>query len=157
MKTHRVLFLVLVLGVPGLITFGQGKATSPAKRQATLDLAAKLLAPRTDPAAALPAGMVNPFNPTASRKPGISSPSAGNDRELLEKIVARITPSGAMMMRGHPILLLGEKKLKVGDTLTINFEGADYVVVITEINPTSFKVRLNREEVTRPIKSGKAP
>ncbi len=157
MRTARVLFVLFALGAPGWAAFGQGRATSPAKRQAVLEQAAKLLAPRTDPMASLPDGLVNPFNPAASRKSGVSAPAAVSDRELVERIAARIAPSGAMMFGDHPILLLGEKKLKVGDPLTINFEGADYVVVITDVTPTSFRVRLNREEVTRPIKSGKAP
>jgi hypothetical protein len=157
MKTHRALLIALALAAPGLTAFAQATATSPAKRQAALELAAKLLAPRPDPAASLPAGLVNPFDPAASRKVGVIASGALSDREILERIAARIAPSGAMMFGDHWILLLGEKKLKVGETLTINFEGADYVVVITEINRTSFKIRLNREEVTRPIKSGKAP
>ncbi len=157
MKIHRILLAGLALAAPGLAAFGQGRATSPANRQVSLELAAKLLAPRADPTATLPDGLVNPFNPAASRKSGVSAPAAVSDHDLLERIAARITPSGAMMFGAHPILLLGEKKLKVGDTLTINFDGADYVVVITDVTPTSFRVRLNREELTRPIKPGKAP
>jgi hypothetical protein len=157
MKTHRVLLAALVLGAAGLVAHGQGKIASPAKRQASLDLAAKLLAPRENAAASLPAGLANPFNPTASRKTGVSSSAARSDREILEGIAARITPTGAMMFGNSPLLLLREKKLKVGESLTIPFEGADYLVVITEITPTSFRVRLNREEITRPIKPGKAP
>ena len=157
MKIHRVLFVLLALTAPGLTAFSQGRATTPMKRQASLELAAKLLAPRVDSAASLPDGLVNPFDPTATRKSGVTAPAAVSDHDLLEKITARIAPSGAMMFGDHPILLLGEKKLKVGDTLTINFAGADYVVVITDITPTAFRVRLNREEITRPIKSGKAP
>ncbi len=157
MNTHRVLLVSLALVAPGWMAFGQGTATSPAKRQAALALATKLLAARPDPAATLPAELLNPFDPAASRKSGVSARGASSDREIVERIAARITPSGAMMFGNQPILLLGEKKLKVGDSLTINFEGADYVVVITEISPTSFRIRLNREEVTRPIKPGKAP
>jgi hypothetical protein len=157
MKMSRMLAFALAVCAPGLISFGQGKVSNPAKRQATLDLAGRLLAPRENPAAALPAALVNPFNPAATRKSGDNKHVNASDHDILENIATRITPSGMMLLGGSPILLFREKKLKVGDSLTNNFEGTDYVVVITEINPTSFKVRLNREEITRPIKPGKAP
>ena len=55
------------------------------------------------------------------------------------------------------MLLFHEKKLKVGDNLKITVEGVDYSVTISAIDQTSFKIRLNGEEVTRPIKPGKVP
>ena len=61
------------------------------------------------------------------------------------------------MLNGEPVLLFREKKLKVGDSLTITFEGTTYVVVITAMDRSSFKIRFNREEITRPIKSRKVP
>ncbi len=121
-----------------------------------LELATKLLAQRPDPSATLPATLVNPFIPGATRKAGVMAP-AGSDHEILERIVMRIPSTGMMTFADQPILLLGEKRFKVGDSLTIPFEGTDYVVVITDITSASFKVRYNREEITRPIKSGKAP
>ena len=110
----------------------------------------------------LAAELVDPFNPTGfGKKPagksGGAAHTVSSDREILENIASRITPSGMLMFNDNPLLLFREKKLKVGDTLTITFEGTDYVVVITEIERTSFKIRLNREEITRPIKPGKTP
>ena len=157
MKTHHVLLMVLVVGASGLNSYGQGQVSTPAKRQVSLDVASRLLAPRQNPILSLPGGLVNPFNSGSSRKAGVSGHAGGTDREILANIAAHITPSGAMMFGGEPILLLGEKKLKVGDSLTIPFEGTDYLVVIAEISQSSFKVRFNREEITRPIKPGKVP
>ena len=157
-----MLVSALALCAPGLISFGQGMIANPAKRDAALELAVRLLAPRENPAAALPAELVDPFNPTGfGKKPagksGGAAHTVSSDREILENIASRITPSGMLMFNDNPLLLFREKKLKVGDTLTITFEGTDYVVVITEIERTSFKIRLNREEITRPIKPGKTP
>ena len=63
MKMHRMLVCVLALGAPGLISFGQEAVSNPSKRQATLDLAAQLLAARENPTEKLPAELVDPFNP----------------------------------------------------------------------------------------------
>jgi hypothetical protein len=150
-RIYHALMCLLALGAGA--TIGQGGEVSvPAKRQETLSLAAKLLAPQTNPAAKLPDDLANPFDPGAK---DIERPPSGSDRETLEKIAATIKASGMMMLRGQPLLLVREKKLKVGDNLKINFEGFDYVVVVTQIDQTSFRLRLNREEVTRPIKPGK--
>lgn len=163
MITNRLLSgVVLGLGLSALC-FGQGTVSTPAKRQTTLELASRLLAARANGVAALPTDLVDPFNPPgfgaapASRSTGPVHAKA-SDAEILEEIASRITPSGMLMFNGEPMLLFREKRLKVGDSLTITFEGTDYVVVITAIDQNSFKIRLNREEITRPIiKPGKAP
>ncbi|MDD2764538.1 MAG: hypothetical protein PHE83_11245 [Opitutaceae bacterium] len=164
MKTRHLLVFLLILWAPVAISFGQGEVSNPAKRQAALDLATRLLAPRENPASSLPADLVDPFNPAGFGVAGAAAPKAGeavraisSDHDVLEKIATSILPSGMMMFGGQPLLLFREKKLKVGDSLVITFEGTDYLIVITEIKPNSFKIRLNREEITRPIKPGKVP
>jgi hypothetical protein len=165
MKTPRMLICVLAAGTSMLISFGQESVPSPAKRQVTLDLAGRLLAPQSNPAASLPSDLLDPFNPpgfgavptSGPGKPGETIRTVSTDREILQNIATRITPSGMVMFGSQPLLLFREKKLKVGENLTITFEGNDYVVVISEINRTSFKIRFNQEEITRPIKPGKVP
>jgi hypothetical protein len=153
MKTYRRLVCILVLSMPVL---GLAQVSSPAKRLETLDLAARLLAPKENPASLLPADLVDLFNPSRfgaqAKMNDALRPTLGSDREILLKIAENIKPSGMLMMHGEPLLLFREKKLKVGDTLNIAFEGNDYVLVITGIEPTSFKISLNHEEITRPIK-----
>ena len=63
-------------------------------------------------------------------------------------------PSGIARFDGEAILIFGQKKLKVGDRLTITFEGADYDLEIAAINSTTFTLRYNGEEITRSIKPG---
>jgi hypothetical protein len=168
MKMHRLVVCLLVLGASGWISLGEEAVSNPAKRQSTLDLAAQLLAAKENPAEKLPAELVDPFNPLSfapasapsEGKPGETVRRAGpvsSDLDLLEKLAPHITPSGSLMLNGEPVLLFREKKLKVGDSLTINFEGTAYMVIITAIDRSSFKIRLNREEITRPIKSRKVP
>jgi hypothetical protein len=150
---HHAWVCLLAISAGALQLHGVG-ATGPGKRQATLDLASRLLAPRNNPVSQLPEDLANPFNPgvkgvdnqTAVRTPNSS------DREVLEKIASTMSPSGMMIFGGRPLLLLGEKKLRVGDNLKRSSDGFDYIVVITAIEPTSFRLRLNHEEITRPIK-----
>ena len=90
-----------------------------------------------------------------SHSPVASGPYVPNqDRFVLESISTRIHASGVVKSNGQSFLLFRERKLKVGDTLTIGFGTADYTLVISEIQPTFFKVRLNREEIAIPIGQG---
>lgn len=140
---------------------------SPQERRAVVDLAAKLLKPRE--LATLPAEVVVPFNPAGFDQPdpeeikaqmaaAAAAAAAGavtrpaGDRGVLESLADKLLPSGTAVIGGDPILLFGQKKLKVGDRLTITFEGVDYDLDITAIGRTTFTLRLNREEITRPIK-----
>lgn len=158
----RVFFICVMFAlVTGSVSHPQ-VVSSPAQRQASLDLAARLLAAKANPAATLPDDLVDPFNPTAlagptpTVKPGTGAPpiiaAPSSSSEILQKIAPEIRPSGIMTLGGTPLLLIGEKKLKVGDNLTIKFEGNEYTLVVTSIDRTSFRLRLNNEEITRPIK-----
>jgi hypothetical protein len=152
MNSTRRFVCLLALFAPLLCP---AQVSSPAKRMESLDLAARLLAPRENPVSSLPADLVDLFNPSRfsvqTKANDVSAP-VGTDHEILLKLAEKIKPSGMLLMRGEPLLLFREKKLKVGDTLNIAFEGNDYVVVITGIESTSFKISLNHEEITRPIK-----
>lgn len=77
------------------------------------------------------------------------------DREVLEAIASRVLPSGTFSLGGERYLQFSKKRLKVGDKLTVTHEGADYTLELTAIDATNFTLRLNREEITRPIKPGK--
>jgi len=136
--------------------FAAGDVVSPAKRQEVLDAAKKLLTARkTSPIA------VDPFHSEkfADMIAGPRAPVAGpvvvsprTDRDILQAIAANLKPSGNFVMDGESILLFGQKRVKAGDHLTITFEGAEYALEIAAIERTSFTLRLNREEFTRPIK-----
>jgi hypothetical protein len=148
---------IIILGsLPGVL-MAQATIASPQKRMATLDLARELLT--TKPVVANGEEFVykNPFDP---RKPAAvvtteetPAPAVGlNDREILSNIANSITPSGTMRVGDKQILLFGQKKLKVGDSLPIVFQGTTYELQISGIERTSFTLRLNKEEITRPIK-----
>lgn len=138
------------------------------RRAASVDLAARIVEPRSAPA--LPTALNNPFAPEGFDQPdpsedgGMSAPAqAGTgpavrtSRDTLEVIAANITPSGTISLRGEPILLFGSKQVRVGEELVVTYDGATYVLVVTAIQNISFTVRLNNEELTRPIKPGAKP
>jgi hypothetical protein len=168
-KTCRsllTLFALLLAAAPAVLA-QRSDLTPPARRAATVDAAAKLLQPRQ--LAPLPEQMIPPFSPPAFEQPDPEEIKAqqaaaavsnvpvrpAGDRGVLEALAARLEPSGTAILGGEAILLFGQKRLKVGDRLTITFEGFDYNLDITDIGRTTFTLRLNREEITRPIKSGK--
>jgi hypothetical protein len=90
---------------------------------------------------------VHPANETATVKAGPRS-----EHDVLVGIASGLKPTGNFVIAGEETLFFGQKRVKPGSTLTINFEGAEYIVEITAIDHTSFTLRLNREEYTRPIK-----
>jgi len=89
-----------------------------------------------------------------TRPAASEAPKAGprSDHEILEAIGAQLKPTGNFNLNGQQTLIFGQKRVKAGMPMTINFEGTEYTIEITAIDRTSFTLRLNREELTRPIK-----
>jgi hypothetical protein len=84
-------------------------------------------------------------------KPGVKIP----DRDHLIAIAAKIVPKGTIFVGKNPVLVIAGKFYKVGTTFTVTSDGTDHIVELTAINHTTFTLRLNDEEITRPIKSTK--
>jgi hypothetical protein len=122
---------------------------APEQRHKSVDQAMALTQPAAPPP--LPADLKNPFVLSRDSKSDEKTKQLSSDREVLEAVAPHIVPSGVVQVGDSPILLLGEKKLKVGDYLTITFEGTEYMVELSAINHSSFTLRLNKEEVTQPI------
>lgn len=157
MKLRICIFCACVLPA-GL--WAQGVAT-PQSRMMTLDLARTLL---TAEPIVVEADTLAYKNPFGSRRPVVTSPdrpapviTSVNDRDVLLRAGEVILPSGTMMLGDVPILLFGQKKLKVGDVVPIVFQGKTYELQVSSIERTSFTLRLNKEEITRPIKPVNKP
>lgn len=159
------LLLSVVVLAMGAVT-ASAQVVPANKRAASLEAAQNLIAARDT---ALPANLADPFHPagfgnspvTPNVQPGggetpttepVVRSGPRTDRELIAAIAAAIKPSGNFVIGGQPTLVFGQKRVKAGDPLTINFEGTEYTLTITAIDRTSFTLRLNREEYTRPIK-----
>ena len=179
MKPRRLLPIVMA----GLACLGAAQVASAARtrkppesdlasvdsRRGVVELALKLAKQETP--APMADNLPQPFNPTAFNQVAPSPPptpganpappdaaaAPHGDRDILAAIAPRILPSGTFMIGNKPQLILKGKRLKVGDHLTVAYEGQDYTLELTAIDRTNFSLRLNREEITRPIKPGKNP
>ena len=173
MKPRRYLFIVLLGSACGL-PFSAARATrtrpppesdlaSIEVRRAAVELAVNL-AKVDEPAALANNTLPKPFNPAGfgmTAHPVEATPSgpskAFGDHEILAALASRIQPKGTLGQGANQLLSFGKKNLRVGDQLTVNYEGQDYTLELVAFDRTNFTLRLNHEEITRPIKPGKNP
>lgn len=156
--------MLCVLG--GLVTAGVANEAvlPPAKRIETLTVAKTLLNGQAAPDAAKDPFSTANFEETLATNAGrtvgplessVATPAptgnARTDRDVLRAIAASLKPN-LMVMGGQPNLIFGQKRVKAGGSLTITYEGTEYVLEIVSIERPNFTLRLNREEFTRPIK-----
>lgn len=130
----------------------------PGRREPVVELAQRLAAPPTR--APLPEQLRNPFAPSVAVVPGsgpVAAAASESDRELLQRLAPLVNPSGIVHLGGEAMLLFGQKRVKTGDALPVTFDGNPYILVISAIDRTSFTLRLNGEEITRPIKPANRP
>lgn len=154
---HLTPHLILAAAVALTSVAHAQRLLPPQRRATTVELAQKLTAPRE--IASLPESAENPFAPSgfdrteqpANPDTTPTAPRERTSREILETIAAAINPTGTMIMRGEPILLFGSRQARVGDQLPVTVNGVAYTLVITAIENTHFTVRLDNEEITRPL------
>ncbi len=162
-----------VLLTAGCALFSAVRAAAPASDLLPPERRAKSVETALRYAAApaprpLPDDIVHPFNPPAFGQPDPEelraiaaaraaaqaanvSAKPSTDRDLLEVIAARIDPSGTLILGGEPLLIFGQKRLRVGDRLTVSYDGQDHDLELVAIERTTFTLRLNSDELTRPI------
>ncbi len=105
-----------------------------------------------------PGPIPNPFVPKESEAAAGSeapAPTPGPTlagAELLATLAARIPATGTVNLGGEAMLLLGQKRLKVGDSITISFEGRSYELSIAAVTSTSFTVKRGETIHTRPVR-----
>ena len=163
------LFVISAATVAALAGAPASDLPSPEVRRHTVELAKRLSEPGTPPA--LPAELVNPFDPPAFGQPdpeelaAIAAAQAAqaaanaasvkskpsNDGDLLKILAQRVSPSGTMRLGNDSLLIFGSKRLRVGDTLSVTYDGTEYKVQIAAIDAITFTLRLNRAEITRRI------
>ncbi len=131
--------------------------STPQKRMATLDVARTLLTTQPLIEGADKLEKKNPFNVkaavvevTTATTPTVITTVA--DRDRLIALAPLVAPSGSLQLGDKSMLLFGQKRLKVGDSIPIVFQGVTYDLQISAIERTTFTLRLNNEEITRPIK-----
>jgi hypothetical protein len=147
----RYVLPVLAWSILAATAAAKSDLASPEKRHESVNRAVTLVQPVAP--AALPADLKNPFVLSRDTSGSGAPKQLAGDRQVLEAVAPHVVPSGVVQVGDSPILLLGEKKLKVGEYLTITFEGNQYVLELSAINHSSFTLRLNKEEITQPINS----
>jgi hypothetical protein len=145
---------------------------APEKRRTSVEMAASLAKPAKP--LPLPDGLTSPFSPpgfelTDAEERAASAAAAGkaapggppkvtSDRETLARIAPQVTPNGTLQLPGgETVLVFGSKKVRVGTHLTVTFGNQEYDLELVRIDRTTYTLRLNREEITRPITKGKSP
>jgi len=158
MKSRHRQFILTLASASAVLSIQAQVVSKPDSRQNLLAAAENILAIKPP---SIPADANDPFNsPGFSEAMGLTRPAAADtqkagprsDREIIEAIGAQLKPTGNFNLNGQQTLIFGQKRVKAGMPMTINFEGTEYTIEITAIDRTSFTLRLNREELTRPIK-----
>lgn len=172
MRPLSLLALAAVLGAPATAFAAKAAAdiTPPQRRQAIVDTAERLS--RRAPAPELPAELASAFNPVGFDQPdpetlkanaaAAAAQRAGaapvvpagptTDREILETLAQRLTPSGTFLIGGKPLLIINRNRFEVGTKFTVTYNETDYELQLVAIDRTTFTLRYHSEEITRPIK-----
>ncbi len=77
---------------------------------------------------------------------------ARSDDEVLTAIVPQIAPTGTMLIGDEQYLLVGGRRYKVGDQISVTFEELVYGVRIASIERNSYTLQLNHSELRRDFK-----
>lgn len=130
------------------------------QRTAAVKAAQSLISARSAPSP-LPDPTPNPFLWPVDPEPDVvedfSLPAPVATRpnavgiDTLRQMALQIPATGTVTISGETVLLLGQKRLKVGDSVTINFEGENHELVISNLQSSSFTVRYRGLSVSRPI------
>ena len=97
----------------------------------------------------------DPFNPPPADLRDIATQGEAvrrSEAELPSMLIERIRPTGSMVLGGEPYLLFTEQRQKIGDKLSIELDGVEYIVEIISIGTNRFSIRYNGKEAERTIK-----
>jgi hypothetical protein len=136
---------------------------SPKVREQVVEQARKIVSSR-NAAVSLPEPLQNPFVPRDSQPSvvpdaPIESPveTRADTLAFLARLAELIPATGTVSIGGEPLLLLGQKRLKVGDTLMLSLDGQSYEVSIASISTTSFTVKRGELLFSRPTRPSSLP
>jgi hypothetical protein len=137
--------------------FGQNADIPPPDARIALVARVAALAESRGKAVVLPENLVNPFTGVVREQTVVevaigSIPVGLSGPELLSQLAATIPSTGTLVFGGNAMLLLGPKKVKVGEKIPVSFEGKDYQLTLTAVTPTTFTVQLGKELSTRTVR-----
>lgn len=153
--------LVLVTAHSAVGQDASGRALMSVKRRMdALAMADRVLAQRTPNFTQLVADLSDPFfRVNFAGQDEVAAPEEApgrrfehSDLDVLKGIAPGIVPTGTLLVGNEPYLLVGEKRLKVGDQISVTFDGLVYQVAVSSIERNSYTLRLNQHELRREFK-----
>ncbi len=146
----------------GISTFASAQSTSvalnqPAQRDAVIAAGADFLVKWKEPIISdqgAPDPFVGKVAEAPVQVPTIEVPvvrAVIDEAELLRNLANLMSARGTAIMGEHRFLLLSQKRLKVGESITISFEGNDYEVWLVDLSSTTFTIRRRDLTHTRAV------
>lgn len=74
-----------------------------------------------------------------------------SDQEVLLEISERVQPTGVMHFGEDTLLLFGERRVRVGDFLSVQHLGRTYKIQLVKAEARAFMLRLNDEFISKRI------
>ncbi len=145
----------VLLGLNSL--FAQADIPAPETRVGVVTAVTKVVDSRGKPAD-IPAESISPFTGkvrAADPEPDYSNlpvPVGLSGPELLSQLAGKVPSTGTLVFGGNALLLLGPKRVKIGETIVVNHDGKDYQLTLTAVTSTTFTVKLGDELSTRPVR-----
>lgn len=131
---------------------------APAKRLESMRLAARVLEPRAPTWKDRVAELPDPFFRTNTVKTEVAvvetteRRSDRSEADILEEAARDIRPTGTLFVGSENYLLLGGKRYRNGDILTVTIDGIIYEIALSAIDRNSYTLRLNETESRRQLK-----
>lgn len=153
---HSVLSLGLVLVGANTLS-AQADIPPPDTRVAVVTAVTKVMESRGKPAD-VPEESISPFTGkvrAAEPEPDYSNlpvPVGLSGPELLSQLAGKIPSTGTLVFGGNALLLIGPKRVKIGEMIVVNHDGKDYQLTLTAVTSTTFTVKLGDELSTRPVR-----
>jgi hypothetical protein len=129
----------------------------PAQRESTLELGRSFLASREKEKIEYenaPDPFIGKVAPVVAEVAVEAAPvpeKVINEVELLRNLASQISARGTAILGEDRFLLLSQKRLKVGESFIISFNGNDYEVVLSDLTSTTFTIKRNDLTFTRPV------
>lgn len=158
MKTMN-LFLTTLSAVLFGAFLASAQVASVEDREAVLAKAERLYVVPMDPAIQDRfAQTADPFNlpegekMTLTSAPGeIKSRVPMSDRDILKELSEKIRPNGVMQFGEDILLIFGERRVRVGEFLSLQHQGQTYKVQVVKADTRAFMLRLNEELISKRI------
>ncbi len=156
---------IIAASASALVCIGSALAQIPAaeSREALLAKAERFQVVPVQPATIERYAVTpDPFNSPAYDDPNVTttlrsaSPTTiarlpMTDRVRLQEISEKIRPTGVMQFGQDVLLLFGERRVRVGEFLSVEHQGQTYRVEVVKADSRAFMLRLNEELVSKRI------